>query len=128
MLTIVRERIEAGAAPTLRELAAELGITVRGAGGAAGRCAGSERDVSGARIHPFDAWALDGGLPEPWGSHPSVDAALRALDGRGGAVTAGMTFIRWHDATGEQARDLLGAALKSHGIHRGPPPWRDTPW
>ena len=33
VLTIVRERIEAGAAPTLRELAAELGITVRGAGG-----------------------------------------------------------------------------------------------
>lgn len=73
--------------------------------------------VSAPTLPPFDAWTVVRGAPEPWGSHATLAAALRALDAPGGgAVTAGMTFLRWHPWTHGDARALLRAALAPHGF------------
>ncbi len=66
-------------------------------------------------LPPFDAWAVIDGEAEPMGSHTTLDAALRGLDATGGAVTAGMTFLRWHPATGDDAKGVLRDALVAHG-------------
>jgi len=78
-------------------------------------------------LPPFDAWTVVGDEPEPWGSHATEAAALAALDGRGGGVTLGMTFLRWHAETSERARELLRPALKAHGFHGAPRPAEDVP-
>lgn len=76
-------------------------------------------------IGPFDAWTVVADEPEPWGSHATLDDALAALAGRGGAVTSGMTFLRWADDTEERARNALRSALRAHGF-RAAATQRDT--
>lgn len=75
--------------------------------------------VNATALPPYDAWAVAAGEPEPMGSHGSLEAALRHLDATGGAVTSGMTFLRWHPATSDDAKATLRVALLQHGV-RGP--------
>lgn len=72
-------------------------------------------------VHPFDAWSVVGAEVEPLGAHATLEAALNAAAHfDGGAVTRGMTFLRWAPGTNRGARELLRAALAPHGF-RSPP-------
>jgi len=85
--------------------------------------------VNASTLPPFDAWAVVHGEPEPWGSHATLDGALRALDAPGGgAVTAGMTFLRWHPWTYDAAKGVLRAALAPHGFRAMPPAEGRVSW
>lgn len=81
-------------------------------------------------VAPFDAWCFVGGEVEPLGAHWTEEAALEALGHMdGGAVTAGMTFLRWHSDTSTEARAQIRDALKPHGITaRTQPKGGDAPW
>lgn len=74
-----------------------------------------ERDV--VTLPPYDAWSVLGAEVEPIGAHATLDAALRAAGHfDGGAVTRGMTFLRWAPGTDGAARGVLRAALEPHGF------------
>jgi len=75
-------------------------------------------DLAAPGSRPFDAWTVVADEPEPWGSHATPDAALEALGDRGGAVTHGLTFLRWHPGTAPEAKRLLREALQRFDFDR----------